>query len=173
MPRVPAVLPVLPARRRNSWWRSGIACSSIPNQTDLSPQAQATLDRQAQWLQQYNRYTFTIEGHADERGTREYNIALGARRAQNVRDYLVSRGIDAARMRTISLRQGTAGGGVQRHLVLVSEPPRCDGAQYRRRVLIQPVTCADAGLPRGRHFALSGAVGGAGGHTLDLFAALW
>ncbi|OYZ89618.1 MAG: peptidoglycan-associated lipoprotein [Xanthobacter sp. 17-67-6] len=72
------------------------------DQTDLSPQAQATLDRQAQWLQQYNRYTFTIEGHADERGTREYNIALGARRAQNVRDYLVSRGIDAARMRTIS-----------------------------------------------------------------------
>ncbi|MBA4789323.1 MAG: peptidoglycan-associated lipoprotein Pal [Pseudomonadota bacterium] len=72
------------------------------DQTDLSPQAQATLDRQAQWLQQYNRYTFTIEGHADERGTREYNIALGAKRAQNVRDYLVSRGIDGARMRTIS-----------------------------------------------------------------------
>ena len=72
------------------------------DQTDLTPQARATLDRQAQWLQQWNRYTFTIEGHADERGTREYNIALGARRAQNVRDYLVSRGIDAARMRTIS-----------------------------------------------------------------------
>ncbi|MEW6258155.1 MAG: peptidoglycan-associated lipoprotein Pal [Pseudomonadota bacterium] len=72
------------------------------DQTDLSPQAQATLERQAQWLQQYNRYTFTIEGHADERGTREYNIALGAKRAQNVRDYLVSRGIDPARMRTIS-----------------------------------------------------------------------
>lgn len=72
------------------------------DQTDLSPQAQATLERQAQWLQQYNRYTFTIEGHADERGTREYNIALGAKRAQNVRDYLVSKGIDPARMRTIS-----------------------------------------------------------------------
>lgn len=72
------------------------------DQTDLSPQAQSTLDRQAQWLQQYNRYTFTIEGHADERGTREYNIALGAKRAQSVRDYLVSKGIDAARMRTIS-----------------------------------------------------------------------
>ncbi len=71
------------------------------DQTDLSPQAQATLERQAQWLQQYNRYTFTIEGHADERGTREYNIALGAKRAQNVRDYLVSKGIDPARMRTI------------------------------------------------------------------------
>jgi peptidoglycan-associated lipoprotein len=72
------------------------------DQTDLTPQARATLDKQAQWLSQYNRYTFTIEGHADERGTREYNIALGARRAQTVREYLVSRGIDANRMRTIS-----------------------------------------------------------------------
>jgi peptidoglycan-associated lipoprotein len=72
------------------------------DQTDLTPQARATLDKQAQWLRQYNRYTFTIEGHADERGTREYNIALGARRAQTVRDYLISRGIDANRMRTIS-----------------------------------------------------------------------
>jgi peptidoglycan-associated lipoprotein len=70
--------------------------------TDLTPQARSTLDKQAQWLSQYNRYTFTIEGHADERGTREYNIALGARRAQNVREYLASRGIDANRMRTIS-----------------------------------------------------------------------
>ena len=72
------------------------------DQTDLSPQAIATLDKQAQWLQTYNRYAFTIEGHADERGTREYNIALGARRAQSVRSYLTSRGIDASRMRTIS-----------------------------------------------------------------------
>lgn len=72
------------------------------DQTNLTPQAQATLDRQIQWLNQYNRYTFTIEGHADERGTREYNIALGARRAQTVRDYMVSRGINAQRIRTIS-----------------------------------------------------------------------
>jgi peptidoglycan-associated lipoprotein len=72
------------------------------DQTELSPQAMATLDKQAQWLQQYNRYSFTIEGHADERGTREYNIALGARRAQSVRSYLASRGIDPGRMRTIS-----------------------------------------------------------------------
>jgi len=72
------------------------------DQTDLTPQARATLDKQAQWLQRYNRYTFTIEGHADERGTREYNIALGARRAQAVRDYLIARGIDPSRMRTIS-----------------------------------------------------------------------
>jgi peptidoglycan-associated lipoprotein len=72
------------------------------DQTDLSPQAIATLDKQVQWLQTYNRYSFTIEGHADERGTREYNIALGARRAQSVRSYFVSHGIDASRMRTIS-----------------------------------------------------------------------
>ena len=72
------------------------------DQTDLSPQAIATLEKQAQWLQTYNRYSFTIEGHADERGTREYNIALGARRAQSVRSYLASRGIDPNRMRTIS-----------------------------------------------------------------------
>ena len=72
------------------------------DQTDLTPQARATLDKQAQWLAQYNRYTFTIEGHADERGTREYNIALGARRSQTVREYLISRGIEANRMRTIS-----------------------------------------------------------------------
>jgi peptidoglycan-associated lipoprotein len=72
------------------------------DQTDLSPQAIATLEKQAQWLQSYNRYSFTIEGHADERGTREYNIALGARRAQAVRSFLASRGIDPSRMRTIS-----------------------------------------------------------------------
>ena len=72
------------------------------DQTDLTSTARGTLDKQAQWLQQYNRYSFTIEGHADERGTREYNIALGARRAQTVREYLVSRGIPANRMRTIS-----------------------------------------------------------------------
>jgi len=70
--------------------------------TELTPQARATLDKQAQWLQSYNRYSFTIEGHADERGTREYNIALGARRAQAVREYLAARGIEQTRMRTIS-----------------------------------------------------------------------
>jgi peptidoglycan-associated lipoprotein len=70
--------------------------------TELTMQARATLDKQAQWLQQYGNYTFTIEGHADERGTREYNIALGARRAQTVRDYLAAQGIQPNRMRTVS-----------------------------------------------------------------------
>ncbi|HXE25785.1 MAG TPA: peptidoglycan-associated lipoprotein Pal [Roseiarcus sp.] len=72
------------------------------DQTDLSPTAQATLDKQAAWLNQYNKYSFTIEGHADERGTREYNFALGERRAQAVHDYLVAKGVAASRMRTIS-----------------------------------------------------------------------
>ena len=68
----------------------------------LTQQAVGTLDRQVQWLQQYPRYTFVIEGHADERGTREYNLALGARRATAARDFMISRGIAASRMRTIS-----------------------------------------------------------------------
>jgi peptidoglycan-associated lipoprotein len=70
--------------------------------TELTPNARATLDKQATWLTQYSRYAFTIEGHADERGTREYNIALGARRAQAVREYLTARGVNGSRMRTIS-----------------------------------------------------------------------
>jgi len=70
--------------------------------SELTDQARATLDKQSQWLNNYNRYAFTVEGHADERGTREYNIALGARRAETVREYLISRGISAQRMRTIS-----------------------------------------------------------------------
>jgi peptidoglycan-associated lipoprotein len=72
------------------------------DQTDLTPTAVSTLDKQAQWLSRYPRYTFLVEGHADERGTREYNFSLGSRRAAVVRDYLSSRGISAARMRTVS-----------------------------------------------------------------------
>jgi peptidoglycan-associated lipoprotein len=64
--------------------------------------AQVTLARQAQWLNQYPNYAITVEGHADERGTREYNIALGARRAAATRDFLSSQGVAASRIRTIS-----------------------------------------------------------------------
>ena len=70
--------------------------------TQLSATAQATLAKQARWLAQYPNYAFTIEGHADERGTREYNFALGARRAAVTKDYLIARGISASRIRTIS-----------------------------------------------------------------------
>ncbi len=64
--------------------------------------AQQTLTRQAQWLNQHRGYQILMEGHADERGTREYNLALGARRAAAARDFLIARGVDGSRVRTIS-----------------------------------------------------------------------
>jgi peptidoglycan-associated lipoprotein len=70
--------------------------------TELNPTAQATLDKQARWLTQYARYSFTIEGHADERGTREYNFALGARRSEAAKEYLMAKGIAGGRIKTIS-----------------------------------------------------------------------
>ncbi len=70
--------------------------------TELTTTAQATLDRQAEWLNRYPRYAFAVEGHADERGTREYNFALGARRAEVAKNYLASRGVAASRIRTTS-----------------------------------------------------------------------
>lgn len=70
--------------------------------TDLTSTATATLDKQAQWLNQYPSYSILIEGHADERGTREYNFALGSRRGQVTRDYLVGKGVSASRLKTVS-----------------------------------------------------------------------
>ena len=61
-----------------------------------------TLQRQAQWLQKYPQVRVTIEGHCDERGTREYNLALGARRANAVKEYLVSQGVSTGRIETVS-----------------------------------------------------------------------
>jgi peptidoglycan-associated lipoprotein len=72
------------------------------DKSDLSTEAQATLDRQATWLKKYSSAKVTLEGHADERGTREYNIALGERRATAAKNYLVAAGIAAARVSTIS-----------------------------------------------------------------------
>ena len=66
--------------------------------SSLTPVAAATLDKQATWLNRYSHYRILIEGHADERGTREYNIALGARRASVVVNYLVSKGVNPARI---------------------------------------------------------------------------
>jgi peptidoglycan-associated lipoprotein len=70
--------------------------------SSLTDTARQTLDKQAAWLQKYTNYPITVEGHADERGTREYNIALGARRAAATREYLSARGVPAKRIRTIS-----------------------------------------------------------------------
>ncbi len=74
----------------------------ITDSSEITMEGRGTLDRQAQWLGRYPRYTVTLEGHADERGTREYNLALGARRAKAVHDYLASRGVDPRRLRTVS-----------------------------------------------------------------------
>ena len=69
---------------------------------DLREDARATLEKQAAWLQSNSSATATIEGHTDERGTRDYNLALGERRANSVRDYLVALGVDADRLKTLS-----------------------------------------------------------------------
>lgn len=68
----------------------------------LSPDARAILDRQAAWMAKYETVRLTVEGHADERGTREYNLALGERRATAARNYLVAKGVAASRVSTIS-----------------------------------------------------------------------
>ena len=70
--------------------------------SELAGEAQATLDRQAAFLNVNPTIVVIIEGHADERGTREYNLALGDRRAVAVRDYLLAKGLNAARVRTVS-----------------------------------------------------------------------
>ncbi len=72
------------------------------DQSSLTSEAQATLDRQAAFLKASPSFRLVIEGHCDERGTREYNLALGDRRASAVRDYLVAKGINASRLSTIS-----------------------------------------------------------------------
>jgi peptidoglycan-associated lipoprotein len=72
------------------------------DKSDIDAQAQATLRSQAAYLKQYANVRVTIEGHADERGTREYNLALGERRANAAKNYLASQGIDAGRISTIS-----------------------------------------------------------------------
>ncbi|MEQ8193757.1 MAG: peptidoglycan-associated lipoprotein Pal [Rhodospirillales bacterium] len=68
----------------------------------LKPDARATLEKQAAWLKKYPSVTIVVEGHADERGTREYNLALGERRANSAKDYLVTLGVNPSRVKTIS-----------------------------------------------------------------------
>ena len=94
---------------------------------DLTQEAQAELQKQATWLKTYPQYRFVIEGHCDERGTREYNLALGERRATAVKNYLVALGIDANRMQTISY-------GKERPAVLGDD--EAAWAQNRRGVIV-------------------------------------
>ena len=72
------------------------------DQYNVEENDKAILGRQAQWLAKYPAVRVSVEGHADERGTREYNLALGARRANAVKEYLVSQGVSAARVETVS-----------------------------------------------------------------------
>ena len=72
------------------------------DKSTLAPEAQETLRRQAQWLQQYGNVTVQVEGHADERGTREYNIALSARRATAAREFLIAQGVNGNRISSIA-----------------------------------------------------------------------
>ena len=72
------------------------------DQSNLTEAGRATLEGQANWLLENTAFTAVIEGHADEQGTREYNLALGARRADTVRNYLISRGIAGTRLRVVS-----------------------------------------------------------------------
>lgn len=94
--------PVTPGTSRDFKVNIGSTVHFTVNSKDLSADAQATLRAQTQWLKRYPQFTITIEGHADERGTREYNIALGAQRAESVRRFLTGMGVRPARMRTIS-----------------------------------------------------------------------
>ena len=94
--------PATPGSARDFSQNVGDIVYFSSDSSDLTPESQQVLSKQSQWLKQYAQYTITIEGHADERGTREYNIALGARRAVAVRDFLTRNGISSQRIRHVS-----------------------------------------------------------------------
>jgi peptidoglycan-associated lipoprotein len=94
--------PVVPGTSRDFSVKAGDKVYFTVDSSQLTAQAQTTLRSQAQWLAKYPQYGVTLEGHADERGTREYNIALGAKRATAVRTFLAGRGINPARLQTLS-----------------------------------------------------------------------
>jgi len=99
----------------------------LVDQSTLTPEAQETLRRQAQWLQQYAGVTIQVEGHADERGTREYNISLSARRATATREFLIANGVDPNRISSIAY-------GKERPVALCDEE-QC-WSQNRRSVTV-------------------------------------
>jgi peptidoglycan-associated lipoprotein len=97
------------------------------NQYDLTSEARATIEKQAQWLKTYPNVNVMVEGHCDERGTREYNLALGEKRAMAERNYLIALGIDSKRIQTISY-------GKERPAVMGSD--ESSWAQNRRAVMV-------------------------------------
>jgi peptidoglycan-associated lipoprotein len=97
------------------------------DQFDLTPEARGTVERQAQWMKTHQNVTVIVEGHCDERGTREYNLALGEKRAMAVRNYLIANGVAPNRVQTISY-------GKERPVILGSD--NTSWAQNRRGVLV-------------------------------------
>ncbi|MCV2866226.1 peptidoglycan-associated lipoprotein Pal [Defluviimonas sp. WL0075] len=97
------------------------------DQSVLTPESQNVLAGQAQWMNQHPQYNAVVEGHADEQGTREYNIALGARRAAAVQEFLIAQGVSPARLRTVSY-------GKERPLAICSD--EACYAQNRRAVTV-------------------------------------
>jgi peptidoglycan-associated lipoprotein len=111
-------------------FKQSVSSDTIHFGTDMynvDSESQAILDSQAQWLAKYPNTRITIEGHCDERGTREYNLALGDRRANAAKNYLASRGVDASRINTISY-------GKERPIALGSDESAW--AQNRRAVTV-------------------------------------
>lgn len=94
--------PVKPGTPRDFKVNVGSTVQFTVDSSQLTSDAQATLRAQVQWLRRHPQFTITIAGHADERGTRDYNLALGGQRAESVRRFLASNGINPTRMRTIS-----------------------------------------------------------------------
>lgn len=94
--------PLTPGSQREFTARVGDTVYFDTDSSQLSADAQNTLRGQAQWLRSYPQYAITIEGHADERGTREYNIGLGAQRATATKQFLISHGVNPGRIQTIS-----------------------------------------------------------------------
>lgn len=97
------------------------------DQYDLTSEARSTIERQAQWMKTYPNVTVMVEGHCDERGTREYNLALGEKRANAVRNYLISNGVQAGRVQSISY-------GKERPAIMGAD--ETSWAQNRRGVLV-------------------------------------
>ena len=146
----PAVLPPAPAEQATEVAPSGTAGDVDPNGGpgsdadfrrsvqsntvnfavdvyDIDSTARGILDSQVEWLNRYPQVRITVEGHCDERGTREYNLALGDRRANAAKNYLVARGVAASRISTISY-------GKERPLALGSDEEAY--AQNRRAVTV-------------------------------------
>ena len=94
--------PVTPGTERDFTVNVGDKVFFKTDSASLTPDAQQTLRGQAKWLNQYPNHTITVEGHSDERGTREYNLGLAAKRAQTVKGFLARQGVNSARLRTLS-----------------------------------------------------------------------